>query len=266
MKLTSNGVNINMNRINKLFQEKKNNILSIYFTAGYPALNDTIEIIKTLDESGVDLIEIGMPFSDPIADGPVIQDSSNIAIKNGMNISVLFDQLKNVRKITQIPIVLMGYLNPVYQYGYENFINKINDCDIDGVIIPDMPLNDYVINFSHLFDKSNLSFISLISPNTSDKRIKEIDNISRGFIYVVSSSSITGKRSDFSNEQINYFKRVNNLKLINPKIIGFGISGKNTFKSACKYSNGAIIGTSFIKALSENNLKESINNYISAIR
>ena len=266
MTLTLNGENINMNRINKLFQEKNNNILSIYFTAGYPSLNDTIEIIKILDDSGVDLIEIGMPFSDPIADGPVIQDSSNIAIKNGMNISVLFDQLKLVRKITQIPIVLMGYLNPVYQYGYENFINKIIDCDIDGVIIPDLPLKDYVKNLKPFFDKNNISFISLISPNTSDERVKEIDIISNGFIYVVSSSSITGKRSDFSDDQINYFKRVNDLKLVNPKIIGFGISDRNTFKSACKYSNGAIIGTTFIKALSENNLKKSIKNYISGIR
>ncbi|MFL3022057.1 MAG: tryptophan synthase subunit alpha [Cytophagales bacterium] len=255
-----------MNRINKLFKEEKNNILSIYFTAGYPSLNDTNEIIKTLDECRVDLIEIGMPFSDPIADGPVIQDSSNIAIKNGMNISVLFGQLKLIRNITQIPIVLMGYLNPVYQYGYENFINKIIDCDIDGVIIPDMPLSDYENNFKHQFDKFNISFISLISPNTSDKRIKEIDSISNGFIYVVSSSSITGKRSDFSDEQINYFKRVDDLKLINPKIIGFGISDRDSYRSACQYSNGAIIGTSFIKALSGNNLKKSIKNYISGIR
>ena len=255
-----------MNRINKLFKEEKNNILSIYFTAGYPSLNDTNEIIKTLDECRVDLIEIGMPFSDPIADGPVIQDSSNIAIKNGMNTSILFRQLKQIRNITQIPIVLMGYLNPVYQYGYENFINKIIDCDIDGVIIPDMPLSDYENNFKHQFDKFNISFISLISPNTSDKRIKEIDSISNGFIYVVSSSSITGKRSDFSDEQINYFKRVDDLKLINPKIIGFGISDRDSYRSACQYSNGAIIGTSFIKALSGNNLKKSIKNYISGIR
>ena len=255
-----------MNRINKLFKEEKNNILSIYFTAGYPSLNDTTEIIKTLDECSVDLIEIGMPFSDPIADGPVIQDSSNIAIKNGMNTSILFRQLKQIRNITQIPIVLMGYLNPVYQYGYENFINKIIDCDIDGVIIPDMPLSDYVNNFKNQFDKFNISFISLISPNTSDKRIKEIDSISNGFIYVVSSSSITGKRSDFSDEQINYFKRVDDLKLINPKIIGFGISDRDSYRSACQYSNGAIIGTSFIKALSGNNLKKSIKNYISGIR
>ena len=255
-----------MNRINKLFKEEKNNILSIYFTAVYPSLNDTTEIIKTLDECRVDLIEIGMPFSDPIADGPVIQDSSNIAIKNGMNLSILFGQLKLIRNITQIPIVLMGYLNPVYQYGYENFINKIIDCDIDGVIIPDMPLSDYENHFKNQFDKFNISFISLISPNTSDKRIKEIDSISNGFIYVVSSSSITGKRSDFSDEQINYFKRIENLKLINPKIIGFGISDKDSYRSACQYSNGAIIGTSFIKALSGNNLKKSIKNYISGIR
>ena len=182
-----------MNRINKLFQEKRDNILSIYFTAGYPSLNDTEDIIKTLDDCGVDLIEIGMPFSDPIADGPVIQDSSNIAIDNGMNLNVLFKQLLNIRKITSIPIVLMGYINPVYQFGYEKFINSIIECDLDGLILPDLPLDDYKNHFKEIFDKKNLSFISLITPNTSDDRIKQIDENSNGFIYMVSSSSITGK-------------------------------------------------------------------------
>ena len=156
-----------MNRINKLFKEKKDNILSIYFTAGYPNLNDTTEIIKTLDECGVDLIEIGMPFSDPIADGPVIQDSSNVAIDNGMNLNLLFEQLEDIRKITDIPIVLMGYVNPVYQFGYDNFIKNILKCDLDGLILPDLPLEDYKNNFKSVFDKENLSFIFLITPNTS---------------------------------------------------------------------------------------------------
>ena len=162
MKHTLSGENIKMNRINKLFQEKRDNILSIYFTAGYPSLNDTEDIIKTLDDCGVDLIEIGMPFSDPIADGPVIQDSSNIAIDNGMNLNVLFKQLLNIRKITSIPIVLMGYINPVYQFGYEKFINSIIECDLDGLILPDLPLDDYKNHFKAIFDKKNLSFISLI--------------------------------------------------------------------------------------------------------
>ncbi len=255
-----------MNRINKLFQEKKNNILSIYFTAGYPSLNDTVEIIKTLDKSNVDLIEIGMPFSDPIADGPIIQYSSNVAIDNGMNLHILFKQLANIRKITNIPIILMGYVNPVYQFGYDKFINKILDCDLDGMILPDLPFDDYMTQFKPIFVKKNLSFISLITPNTSEDRIKQIDDNSNGFIYMVSSSSITGKKSSFNKSQIQYFKRVNNLSLKNPKIIGFGISDKKTFNEACKYSNGAIIGTNFIKSLDKNDLSNSIREYIRLLR
>ena len=266
MKHTLSGENIEMNRINKLFKEKTDNILSIYFTAGYPSLNDTEKIIKTLDECGVDLIEIGMPFSDPIADGPVIQDSSNIAIDNGMNLNVLFNQLYGIRKITNIPIVLMGYINPVYQFGYEKFINRMMECDLDGLILPDLPLDDYKSNFKSIFDKENLSFISLITPNTSDDRIKKIDENSNGFIYMVSSSSITGKKSTFSRDQIQYFNRINNLNLKNPKLIGFGISDKLSFENACSYANGAIIGTSFIKNLSNINIRDSIKNFIANIR
>tara|TARA_B100001996_G_scaffold360858_1_gene327159 strand:+ start:212 stop:976 length:765 start_codon:yes stop_codon:yes gene_type:complete len=254
-----------MNRINKLFK-KKDNILSIYFTAGYPSLNDTNEIIKILDECGVDMIEIGMPFSDPIADGPIIQDSSNAAIENGMSISLLFDQLSEIRNFTEIPIILMGYVNPVYQYGYKNFINKLILCGIDGIILPDLPMYDFKKYFKPSFDENNLSYISLVTPNTSDDRIKEIDNLSNGFIYVVSSSSITGKESKFSKSQIEYFNRIKNINLSNPKIIGFGISDKKTFHNACKYSNGAIIGTSFIKSISRDNLKGSVIGFISNIR
>ena len=255
-----------MNRITNLFKEKKNNILSIYFTAGYPSLNDSIEIIKTLDECNVDLIEIGMPFSDPIADGPIIQNSSNIAIDNGMNLNVLFDQLADIRKITEIPIILMGYVNPVYQFGYDKFIKKILDCHLDGLILPDLPFDDYKIQFKPIFDKKNLSFISLITPNTSEDRIKLIDNNSNGFIYMVSSSSITGKKSSFNKNQIQYFNRINSLSLKNPKIIGFGISDKESFEQACKYSNGAIIGSNFIKSLDKNDLSKSIRKYIRLIK
>ena len=255
-----------MNRITNLFKEKKNNILSIYFTAGYPSLNDSIEIIKTLDECNVDLIEIGMPFSDPIADGPIIQNSSNIAIDNGMNLNVLFDQLADIRKITEIPIILMGYVNPVYQFGYDKFIKKILDCHLDGLILPDLPFDDYKIQFKSIFDKKNLSFISLITPNTSEDRIKQIDNNSNGFIYMVSSSSITGKKSSFNKNQIQYFNRINSLSLKNPKIIGFGISDKESFEQACKYSNGAIIGSNFIKSLDKNDLSKSVRNYIRLIK
>tara|TARA_B100000959_G_C14954597_1_gene613141 strand:- start:626 stop:1390 length:765 start_codon:yes stop_codon:yes gene_type:complete len=254
-----------MNRINKLF-DKKDNILSIYFTAGYPSLNDTNYIIKTLDECGVDMIEVGMPFSDPIADGPVIQNSNNIAIENGMSISLLFNQLSQIRTFTQIPITLMGYLNPIYQYGYDNFINKLITCGIDGIIIPDLPLSDYKKHFKSSFNKYNLSYISLVSPNTSEERIKEIDSISKGFIYVVSSSSITGEKSEFSKNQIEYFKKINKPNLSNPTIIGFGISDKKTFNSACKYSNGAIIGSSFINSISSVKLKKSIIQFVSNIK
>ena len=255
-----------MNRINKLFEEKKDNILSIYFTAGYPNLNDTTEIIKTLDECGVDLIEIGMPFSDPIADGPVIQDSSNVAIDNGMNLNLLFDQLEDIRKITDIPIILMGYVNPVYQFGYDNFIKNILKCDLDGLILPDLPLDDYENKFKSVFNKENLSFISLITPNTSEDRIKKIDANSNGFVYMVSSSSTTGKKSSFDNKQIDYFQKIRSLSLKNPTLIGFGISDKESFTQACKYSNGAIIGSKFIQSLSKSNIKESIRSFINSIR
>ena len=255
-----------MNRINNLFTKKKKNILSIYFTAGYPHINATKEIIKTLDECGVDMIEVGIPFSDPIADGSVIQESNNLAIENGMNISLLFKQLSNIRKLTNIPIILMGYINPVYQFGYQNFIDQLVSCGIDGVILPDLPLDDYILSFKESFDKNNLSYISLICPNTSLERIRTIDNISKGFIYVVSSSSITGKKSNFSDDQVEYFNRISRLKLINPTVIGFGISDKKTYDNACKYSNGAIIGTKFIESVSKNNIKESVKNYISSIR
>ena len=255
-----------MNRINKLFKDKKNKILSIYFTAGYPNLNDTIEILKTLDECGVDLIEIGMPFSDPIADGPVIQDSSNVAIDNGMNLNILFKQLEEIRDITDIPIVLMGYVNPVYQFGYEKFIKNILECDLDGLILPDLPLDDYINEFKPVFDKENLSFIPLITPNTSEERIRQIDNNSNGFIYMVSSSSTTGKKSTFDNKQIDYFKKIRSLSLKNPTVIGFGISDKESFMQACKYSNGAIIGSKFIQSLSKSNIKKSIRSFVYSIR
>ena len=255
-----------MNRINKLFQKKNKKILSIYFTAGYPRINDTFDIIKALDKNGVDMIEVGMPFSDPIADGPIIQNSNNIAVGNGMNIRLLFDQLTGIRKIINTPIVLMGYINPVYQFGYNNLIKKLIECGIDGVILPDLPLDDYLGSFKEEFDKNNLSYISLVSPNTSVERIRQIDNLSKGFIYVVSSSSITGKRSDFTKSQTQYFNKINELNLNNPTIIGFGISDKKSFNNACQYSNGAIIGTKFIQSISQGNINELVKIYISSIR
>ena len=254
-----------MNRINKLFQKKNKKILSIYFTAGYPRINDSVDIIKALDKNGVDMIEVGIPFSDPIADGPIIQNSSTIAIKNGMNMSLLFDQLKNIRSITQIPIILMGYINPIIQFGYDKFVDKLIDCGIDGVILPDLPLLEYKKELKPFFDKNNISFVSLISPNTSIERVKEIDQISDGFLYVVSSSSITGQNNLFDVNQIKYFNSLNNIFLKNPKIIGFGISDKKSFNMACNYSNGAIIGTKFINSLDVLNLNKSIEKFINSI-
>ena len=254
-----------MNRINKLFQKKNKKILSIYFTAGYPRINDSVDIIKALDKSGVDMIEVGIPFSDPIADGPIIQNSSTIAIKNGMNMSLLFNQLKNIRSTTQIPIILMGYINPIIQFGYDKFVDKLIDCGIDGVILPDLPLLEYKKELKPFFDKNNISFISLISPNTSIERVKEIDKISDGFLYVVSSSSITGQNNLFDANQIKYFNSLNNIFLKNPKIIGFGISDKKSFDMACNYSNGAIIGTKFINSLDVLNLNKSIEKFINSI-
>ena len=254
-----------MNRINKLFQKKNKKILSIYFTAGYPRINDSVDIIKALDKNGVDMIEVGIPFSDPIADGPIIQNSSTIAIKNGMNMSLLFDQLKNIRSTTQIPIILMGYINPIIQFGYDKFVDKLIDCGIDGVILPDLPLLEYKKELKPFFDKNNISFVSLISPNTSIERVKEIDQISDGFLYVVSSSSITGQNNLFDVNQIKYFNSLNNIFLKNPKIIGFGISDKKSFDMACNYSNGAIIGTKFINSLDVLKLNKSIEKFINSI-
>ena len=254
-----------MNRINKLFQKKNKKILSIYFTAGYPRINDSVNIIKALDKNGVDMIEVGIPFSDPIADGPIIQNSSTIAIKNGMNMSLLFNQLKNIRSTTQIPIILMGYINPIIQFGYDKFVDKLIDCGIDGVILPDLPLLEYKKELKPFFDKNNISFISLISPNTSIERVKEIDKISDGFLYVVSSSSVTGQNNLFDVNQIKYFNSLNNIFLKNPKIIGFGISDKKSFDMACNYSNGAIIGTKFINSLDVLNLNKSIEKFINSI-
>lgn len=237
------------NRITEIFKQKNNNILSIYFTAGYPNLNDTIGLIETIANSGVDMIEIGMPFSDPLADGPVIQASSMVAINNGMTIPVLFEQIKNIRFKTNIPLILMGYMNPVLQYGVEKFAEKAASIGIDGVILPDLPLQEYIDEYKSAFEKNNLKNIFLITPQTSNERIKLIDSHSDGFIYMVSSASTTGTKEGTSDSQIEYFERINSLNLKNPRIIGFGIKDQNSFKRACEYANGAIIGTAFIKAL-----------------
>ncbi|MBN1185337.1 MAG: tryptophan synthase subunit alpha [Bacteroidales bacterium] len=256
-----------MNRIINLFQHKKQNILSIYFTAGHPKLDDTVTIIEALEKNGADMIEIGMPFSDPLADGPIIQQSSQIALKNGMSLHLLFNQLENIRNKIKLPLLLMGYINPVIQYGMDNFLKKASEIGIDGIILPDLPLQEYLDEYKDLFDKYNLPMIFLISPQTSDERIRKIDEISNAFIYMVSASSTTGIRGNIAAEQENYFERVKKLNLKNPRVIGFGISSKETFDKACRYANGAIIGTAFIKSLeSSTDVVESTARFVKNIR
>ena len=235
-----------MNRINQIF-ERKENLLSIYFTAGFPKIDDTVKIIKELDKSQVDMIEIGLPFSDPLADGPTIQKSSEKALSNGMTTNLLFDQLKDLRKISEIPVVIMGYFNPILQYGIEKFCSNCKDVGIDGLIIPDLPADIFKKNYKIIFEKYKLNMMFLITPQTSNERINLIDDLSKGFIYMVSSYSVTGAKDSFDKYQIEYFKRIKKLNLSNPLLIGFGISNKKTFQAACQNSNGAIIGSAYIK-------------------
>ena len=253
-----------MNRINKVLN-KKREILSIYFTAGFPDLSDTTSIIKSLDNCGVDMIEIGLPFSDPLADGPTIQESSTKALNNGMTTKKLFTQLKNIRKKTDIPLIIMGYFNPIMQYGVESFCKDCESVGIDGLIIPDLPVDIYYDNYKKVFEKYNLLNMFLITPQTSDKRIKFIDKISNGFIYMVSSFSITGSVTSFKKEQTKYFERINKMNLTSPLIIGFGISNKQTYLDAITNSNGAIIGSAFIKYLKTHGVNK-IGDFIKKIK
>lgn len=256
-----------MNRIDKLFKEKKTNILSVYFTAGYPELDSTFKIIKALESAGADMIEIGMPFSDPMADGPVIQHSNEKALKNGMSLKLLFSQLSHIRNEVKIPMLLMGYLNPVIQFGVENFCVQCNSIGIDGVIIPDLPPQIYIEDYLAVFNKYNLYNILLITPESSPDRISAIDKISRGFIYMVASSSVTGTKGDFSEDQVSYFRRVQSMHLENPGLIGFGISDRETFINAGKYARGAIIGSAFVKVLGkDSNIIENISQFIGNIK
>ena len=239
-----------MNRINYLFEKKKENILSVYFTAGYPKLEDTLPTLLSLQTNGVDLVEIGIPFSDPMADGIVIQNSSQIALQNGMSIRKLFDQLTAVRAQVHIPLIMMGYLNPVMQFGFENFCKECSRVGVDGMIIPDLPLSDFLAEYKEIALRYRLEFIFLITPETSEERIRLIDSHTNGFIYMVSSAATTGTQTSFDNKT-DYFNRINAMNLKNPRLIGFGISNKSTREMVCKYSSGAIIGSAFIKALQE---------------
>ena len=252
-----------MNRINKKLQEDKK-LLSIYFTAGYPNLNDTVTIIQDLEKSGVDMIEIGLPFSDPLADGPTIQASSTQALKNGMTTEALFSQLKDIRKSVNIPLIIMGYFNPMLQFGVEAFCKKCAEIGIDGLIIPDLPVDVYNEQYKATFEKYGLINVFLITPQTSVERINFIDSISNGFIYMVSSASVTGSNSGFGDEQTKYFKRIAKMNLKNPQIIGFGISNNETFTQATSHAKGAIIGSAFIKYLTKNGVN-TITNFVSSI-
>ena len=240
-----------MNRINQLFQDKPKNILSIYFTAGFPQLDDTCTIIHELEKNGIDLIEIGIPFSDPMADGPTIQSSGSVALKNGMSLKILFDQLKDVRKTVSIPLIMMGYLNPIIQYGFDRFCQKCEEVGIDGVIIPDLPFKDYIEEYKLIADRYGLKIIMLITPDTSEERIRFIDEHTDGFIYMVSSASTTGAQSSFDERKQDYFRKINSMNLNNPRLIGFGISNKATLEVAQANASGAIIGSRFITLLKE---------------
>jgi len=241
-------------------------VLSVYFTAGYPELNDTTTIIQELVKKGVDLIEIGMPFSDPVADGPVIQHSSLVALQNGMSIRKLFEQLKDIRQTVDIPLILMGYINPVLQFGVEIFCEKCKEIGIDGLIIPDLPLDVFQEEFKAVFEANNLHNIFLITPQTSDERLQKIDEVSTGFIYMVSSNATTGAKTSVSEFQKQYFERINSAGLKNHRLIGFGISNAETFGNACQYASGAIIGSAFVKALeSDRAIEEKISDFINSI-
>ncbi len=255
-----------MNRIDSLFKQKKQSVLNVYCTAGFPQLNSMVEVLSSLQENGADIIEIGMPYSDPLADGPVIQQSNMVALENGMSIPVLFEQLKNIRSTIHLPIILMGYMNPILQFGLKNFCEAAAAVGVDGVILPDLPMYEFENDYQPLFDEHGLKFIFLVTPETGEERIRKIDSLCSGFLYAVSSSSTTGNNKAIA-DQSTYFKRLKEMQLNNPILVGFGIKDKETFQSACQYTNGAIIGSAYIKALegSKNiqlSTKEFLNNVL----
>ncbi|MFR9502837.1 MAG: tryptophan synthase subunit alpha [Rikenellaceae bacterium] len=240
-----------MNRINQLFESAQRDLLSIYFCAGAPRLDNTCEVIEALESAGVSMVEIGIPFSDPMADGVVIQDAATQALRNGMSLRLLFSQLRDIRSRVSIPLILMGYLNPIMQYGFENFCKSCKECGVDGVIIPDLPFRDYQQEYRSVAERYDLKVIMLITPETSAERIEEIDQNTSGFIYMVSSAATTGAQSDFNSSKIAYFNKIDAMQLRNPRMIGFGISNKATFEAACQNARGGIIGSRFVTLLSE---------------
>ena len=255
------------NRIKELFASRKNGILSMYYTGGFPSLSATVGIAESLASAGTDIIEIGIPYSDPVADGPTIQASNTIALRNGMRLSKLLDQVKEIRSKVEIPIILMGYINPVLQYGIEKFVRDASDAGVDGVILPDLPMDEYIDQYKALFDSANIINTFLISPTTSDERIRKIDAVSDGFIYAVSASSITGARGKFEKQQLDYFERLTKMKLRNPYLIGFGISNHETFTTASKYGAGAIVGSAFVDVLKNSkDLTTDITQFVKSLK
>lgn len=254
-------------KISEMFRGKKNKILSIYFTAGFPELNSTNRVILALQKSGVDMIEVGIPFSDPLADGSVIQQTSMVALSNGMTINILFNQLASIKDQVQVPLVLMGYLNPILKYGIEKFCSEASKLGISGVIVPDIPLDEYIQNYQNIFESYRLPLIFLITPSTPDNRIRLIDSVSKGFIYAVSSLSTTGKEENYSELHRAYLSRISSLKLSNPILVGFGIHNKQTFNIATQYCNGAIIGSAFLKCIGNgSDIEGNTASFISKIR
>ncbi|MBQ6749174.1 MAG: tryptophan synthase subunit alpha [Bacteroidaceae bacterium] len=240
-----------MNRINQLFATKHENILSIYFCAGHPTLEGTADTIRTLEQKGVDMIEVGIPFSDPMADGPVIQDAATKALRNGMTLKKLFSQLEGIRPEVQMPLILMGYLNPIMQFGFEAFCQRCVEVGIDGVIIPDLPFKDYLEEYKPIADRYDIRIIMLITPETSDERIRFIDEHTDGFIYMVSSAATTGAQKEFGDAKQAYFSRINSMNLKHPRMIGFGISNRQTLEAAQRNASGAIIGSKFVNLFEE---------------
>lgn len=256
-----------MNKISQVFRDKRSNILSVYFTAGYPGLDDTATIVKSLQEGGADLVEVGIPFSDPVADGPTIQESNKIALENGITLKKILEQLSAIKDSIQIPVILMGYLNPIYQYGIERFTENCEKAGVSGLIIPDLPVSEYLSSYKVFFDAHGLANIFLITPQTSADRIRTIDEISESFVYMVSSASTTGAKQGLTTDQVAYFKRVQSMNLRSPLLIGFGISDNQTFQEACRYAQGAIIGSAFIKVLAKSrDLEKDVITYIQTVK
>lgn len=256
-----------MNPIAKTIQEKSGNVLNVYFTAGYPQLESTTEVICSLAASGADLIELGMPYSDPLADGTTIQQSSEAALKNGVTLDLIFDQVKAARQTTDIPIIMMGYYNQMLQYGPDRFLQQVADAQVQGLIIPDLPMNEYEARYLAAFETAGIGISFLITPLTSDERIRQADRLSTAFVYMVSQTSITGKTGGISDDQLAYFDRIDSMGLETPRLIGFGIHDHATYRIACDHSDGAIIGSAYIRALGAGgDVAEVTRDFVSKVK